>query len=308
MAKITRKTGNVVPFGSNATGTNRTIFGPDTQSDTLDDNVTSEFLEGWEIVGPNENPKLQDYNALGYTQTLFIAYLHQMGMAEWDGAQEYQIQSLAARPNGIYFCKTANHTSVTIPESDATNWFALSITDPTVTGSTVFTQSTNNIGLTGIGSIGLAVGDVIRPDGSSNNDKDFTVEVITDANNIIVNQAHAGGTSKKSLVNETVSTTITLVARAKNAPLGLGQGVVDLTSVRSQGTVYTNDTERTIEVYVIMRLGSAGGTVAEIDGKASGRMEDPSSGSVDSFSIAVPKDSTYEITSANTKTGWVEIR
>jgi len=120
-----------------------------------------------------------------------------------------------------------------------------------VSGSTSFFNSSNTIRLPNIGNFGLAVGDVITVTGTSNNNKDFTVEVISDINNIIVNQAHAGGTTTKSLVNETVSATITLVARAGKAELGLGQGWVDMSSVRSINTNYTNATGRTISVSIV---------------------------------------------------------
>jgi hypothetical protein len=283
MAKIIRKTGDVKAFASNATSTNRTVFGAETQSDTLDDNVTAELLTGWQIVGANEKPTLQDYNAAGFTAGQYIAYLHQIGLAEWDGAQQYQINSFANRGGVIYRCKTADHTSATVPESDATNWEnilaskaslagatftgqAKGITPvsgedftrkdyvdglfdtATITGSTVFTQSTNNIGLTGIGSIGLAVGDVITVSGASSNNKDFTVEVITNTNNIIVNQAHAGGATTKSLVNQTATATITLLVKAASAGLGVGQGWCEPS--RSAGVVYTNATKRTIGVNI----------------------------------------------------------
>ena len=125
MSKIIRKTGDVKAFGSNATSTNRTVFGAETQSDTLDDNVTAELLTGWQIVAANEKPTLQDYNAAGFTAGQYIAYLHQMGIAEWDGAQQYQINSFANRGGVIYRCKTADHTSATVPESDATNWASI---------------------------------------------------------------------------------------------------------------------------------------------------------------------------------------
>ena len=125
MTKIIRKTGDVKAFGSSATGTNRTVFGADTQSDTLDDNVTAELLTGWQIVGANEKPTLQDFNAAGFTAGQYIAYLHQMGIPEWDGAQQYQINSFANRVGVIYRCKTADHTSATVPESDGTNWVSI---------------------------------------------------------------------------------------------------------------------------------------------------------------------------------------
>jgi hypothetical protein len=118
----------------------------------------------------------------------------------------------------------------------------------TVTGTATFTNLTNSISLTGIGSIGLEIGDVVQVTGTASNNKLFTVEVITDANNIIVNQAHAGGTTSKSLVNETVSAAVTLVAKWFNAPIGLGQGWVDVSSSRSEGVTYTNTTGRPFQI------------------------------------------------------------
>jgi len=365
MAKIIRKTGDVKAFGSNATGTNRTVFGADTQSDTLDDNVTTELLSGWQTVSANEKPTLQDFNAAGFTAGQYIAYLHQMGIAEWDGAQQYQINSFAPRGGVIYRCKTADHTSATVPESDATNWEsilseiaasdvintpaggiaattvqaalneldtdkaalagatftgqakgitpvsaedftrkdyvdALNDTE-TITGSAVFTQSTNNIGLTGIGSIGLAVGDVITVTGASSNNKDFTVEVITDANNIIVNQAHAGGTTTKSLVDQTATATITLLARAKNAAPGMGQGLVSVT--RSVNVTYTNNTKRLIFA-IVQTAGSFNLTVAGI--LVANYSE---SGSVDNMiTVPISVDNQYISTLSDGILRWSESR
>ena len=123
------------------------------------------------------------------------------------------------------------------------------VTLPSVTGTATFTNSTNNIALTGIGSItGLADGDVIEVTGSVSNDDVYTVEGITDTGNVIVNAEHAGGTTSKSLTDETVAVTVTLVCKAKNAPLGYGQGWADVT--RTEATEYTNSTGRTI-VYSI---------------------------------------------------------
>jgi len=119
-----------------------------------------------------------------------------------------------------------------------------------ITGTATFTNSTNNIALTGIGSIGLEIGDVMQVTGTANNNKLFTVEVITDSGNVIVNQAHAGGTTIKSLVNETVAATVTLLTKWFNAPLGLGQGWVDVLGSRSSGVIYTNPTGRPIALSV----------------------------------------------------------
>jgi hypothetical protein len=167
-----------------------------------------------------------------------------------------------------------------------------------VAGSAVFTQSTNNIALTNIGSIGLAVGDVITVAGTSSNNKEFTIEVITDANNVIVNQAHAGGTTTKSLVSETSSATATLLVRAASAGLGVGQGWVNLTASRSGNVTYTNQIKRVI---FFITGSTSSGTTLRVDGNAVG---DGITNAT--YMLPVAPGSTYEANSVNL--GWWEHR
>jgi len=241
MAKIDRYDGNLKAFAADALGSERTIFGDTAQSNTLDANITSDLFRGWGIVGVNENPTKQDFNGLGFTLGQLLSYLHQAGVAEWNGTQEYFNGSIVNRLGSVYRCLTAVHVSATVPENDPTNWRFLA-GGQTITGSTTFTQSTNNIALPGIGSIGLEIGDVVEVTGTADNNKLFTVEVITDSGNVIVNQAHAGGTTSKSLVDETVSATVTLLTKWYNAPIGLGQGPVEVS--RAVLVSYTNSTNR----------------------------------------------------------------
>ena len=77
---LNRFDGNVVPFASEATLTNRTVFGAETQSDDIDDNLNADFKKGWEIVGLNDNPTREDFNAMGYTLGNLISYLYQSGV------------------------------------------------------------------------------------------------------------------------------------------------------------------------------------------------------------------------------------
>lgn len=102
MSKIARYTGNLRAFGSDAQGLERTLFGETAQADDLTSQVTSAFLRGWGIVGPSENPSLEDFNAAMYTMSQFIAYQHQMGVPEWDANQEYYIGSLCVRAGETY--------------------------------------------------------------------------------------------------------------------------------------------------------------------------------------------------------------
>jgi hypothetical protein len=338
MAKIERYDGNLKAFASESLGTERTVFGDTVQSDLLDDNITADFLRGWGIVGVNEAPTKQDFAGLGFTLGQLIAYLHQSGVAEWNGLQSYQIGSFVNRAGVLYVCKTADHISATVPESDATNWrlplinaiaidYNNSVSGLTaetvqdaidelegsqllpedyytktasddrfvaigdeVTGTATFTNSTNNIQLTGVGILaGLEVGDVIQVSNSVSNNKEFTVEVIT-TNNIEVNQAHAGGSSDKSLINEsgTVGVTVQLLAKWYEATQGVGQGWVNMTSSRSANVTYTNSTGRPITF-------TAGdpsiGSNLTVNGLI---VYDGITGSMGS--VIVPKDATYDAT------------
>ncbi|HFI1959487.1 hypothetical protein [Yersinia enterocolitica] len=102
MSKIERYAGNLRAFGSNAQGLERTLFGETTQADDLTSQVTNSFLRGWGIVGPSENPSMEDFNAAMYTMSQFIAYQHQMGIPEWDALQEYYSGSICVRNGEAY--------------------------------------------------------------------------------------------------------------------------------------------------------------------------------------------------------------
>jgi len=186
--------------------------------------------------------------------------------------------------------------------------------NPEVTGSTVFTQSTNNIGLTGVGSIGLEIGDVVQVTGTASNNKLFTVEVITDSGNVIVNQAHAGGTTSKSLVDETVSATVTLLARAINAGYGQGQGWCVPSTARSSGTTYTNNYKRLIVAKVDSNY--TGGLEAEMKGEVDGAtvqhviLQNIDVASTLGVSLQVPPGNSYKITNVQRLSlrKWSELR
>lgn len=88
MAKIDRYNGNLKAFSSSYTGNTRKVFGStSTESDDLDDNINPSYLLGWQEVAESENPPKEWFNAIGYTSTQLSAYLHQMGVAEWNTNQ-----------------------------------------------------------------------------------------------------------------------------------------------------------------------------------------------------------------------------
>lgn len=128
---IARFNGNVVPFADDSTSTNRTVFGGVTQSDAIDDNLNADFKKGWEIVGLNDNPTREDFNAMGYTLGALTAYLYEMGIAEWNDKQKYKKYSRVIGSDGkIYKAKTGTDLAPNVgnnPTTDAVNWVAESV-------------------------------------------------------------------------------------------------------------------------------------------------------------------------------------
>lgn len=126
MADLKRFNGNVLPFATNATGLNRTIFGSTTQSNEIDDNLNDNFKLGWEIVNTNEAPTKQDFNAVSYTTSYLVGYLYQQGIAEWNTNQNYYKNSYAVGSDGaLYKSQTGDTTTPNAgndPTTDATNW------------------------------------------------------------------------------------------------------------------------------------------------------------------------------------------
>ena len=137
---------------------------------------------------------------------------------------------------------------------------------PTIaSGTATFTATTNNINLAGIG-VGVEIGDVIQISGAidAKNNSEFTIEVITDANNIIVNQAHANKGTTKNVAAQVGDTgvTVKLLCKWYNAPLGLGQDWVDVTASRNTVATYPNSTGRSI---VVSASGTAGATFHNLE-------------------------------------------
>lgn len=145
MAKITRYDGNLAAFASSAAGTERTVFGDTTQSDALDDNINSDFLRGWGIVGVNENPTKQDFNALGFTMSQLLAYLHQVGVPEWNTSQEYHSSSVANIAGTMYVSQVDNNTGNDPTTDDGTNWMPL--IDNSITAATITPSADANVTL-----------------------------------------------------------------------------------------------------------------------------------------------------------------
>ncbi len=142
MSKIERYAGNLRAFGSNAQGLERTLFGETTQGDDLTSQVTNSFLRGWGIVGPSENPSMEDFNAAMYTISQFIAYQHQMGIPEWDALQEYYSGSICVRNGEAYLSLVDSNIGSAPPSA---KWTSVLTAKNALANISGFLKSANNL-------------------------------------------------------------------------------------------------------------------------------------------------------------------
>lgn len=148
MSKIVRYGGNLKAFASEQQTNERTLFGQVTIANDLTSQVTAQFLRGWGIVGPSDQPSLQDFNAAMYTHGQLLAYLHQMGVAEYNAAQEYFIGSVTQTGGVLYMSLTDANIGNT-PSSSPANWKAFTAdqaTEVTLGLVKIATQALTNAG------------------------------------------------------------------------------------------------------------------------------------------------------------------
>lgn len=181
------------------------------------------------------------------------------------------------------------------------------------TGSAVFNNVDNSITLVGVG-VGVEIGDVIQISGAPSNSKEFTLEEIVSTGKIIVNKAHAGGTTSKALVSETATVTVKLLCKWYLAPIGLGRASVDLTAIRAFNSVHQNNTGREIEVRV---TGQSPSVPANVRVKINGVISLYGGGTINvgndiaSVSFTVCAGETYQLEGvggAVSTLNWTELR
>ena len=127
--KILRYVGDLAAsiFAKDAQNETRAIFGDENPSDDLTDNIDNQkFREGWDLR--ITRPTVQDFNALGYSLNTLIAYLHQMGVPEWDTAQEYYKNSITNFGGSLFVSLVDDNVGINpVTGKDAVlNWAPIS--------------------------------------------------------------------------------------------------------------------------------------------------------------------------------------
>lgn len=327
MADLNRYAGNLLPFASNSTGTNRTVFGGITQSDDIDDNINSDFLLGWEIVSASAAPTKQDFNALGYTTSLLVAYLYQKGIPEWEISQEYhigsrQIGDKAVGSDGFVYSSLIDTNTGNDPVGDLTNW----LSDFSLYS---IREVTHNV----------------------TSDADYTLTeaqnfykriVITDTNpflttgrNIVVNNIErefvfVNSTLQTLTVKTSLGTGIVVLSGATASLrcdgtnvvsgdyglggniIGIGQIWLNIIGSRAFATTYTNTTGKPIQLNITINLPASSSVDVLINGSI---VSQYASGGTTTFQanvqLIIPNGDTYRINNVGgtpTITYWYELR
>ncbi|OQC04554.1 MAG: hypothetical protein BWX80_02433 [Candidatus Hydrogenedentes bacterium ADurb.Bin101] len=124
-SEIERLDGKFEAFASQPHENEKTVFGGGPDSGDITDNMTPEYRRGWGIVGVNDAPTMQDFNALGFLTTQVLAYLHQVGVPHWHTAQGYQQGALAIYDGDLWQARSATINQPPPPENPA-DWVRLS--------------------------------------------------------------------------------------------------------------------------------------------------------------------------------------
>lgn len=130
----------------------------------------------------------------------------------------------------------------------------ITFNQPSIAGNATLTGIDNKLVMTNIvPGIKLEKGDVIEIEITSLAYKKLhTVESIINPNELIVNYEHCGsrGNGSLKLPDYTGQVTINRVAKWFNAPTGLGQAFVSLSSKRTYGVDYYNTSGRSISISI----------------------------------------------------------
>ena len=311
---LARFNGNVVPFADDATSTNRTVFGGTTQSDLIDDNLNTNFKKGWEIVGLNDNPTREDFNAMGYTLGALTAYLYEMGISEWNASQNYRTNSRTTGSDGKIYKSLTGTTGIpnvgNNPTTDAVNWVAeesviysalIDKTTPVDADLIAIADSTSSFSLkklswTNIKATLKTYFDTLYKVASSETTSGI-IELATTA------EAQAGTDDLRAITP----------LKLKNSVLGLGQIWQDVTASRVAVTTYTNSTGKPIflAISVLNNIATNSTTFLQINDTLIAKNQNVFNGDIiDVLSAIVPNGATYKITAstlANIQL-WQELR
>lgn len=129
MAKIDRVDANLKAFASEARTGERIVFGSNNttpiESDDLTTNYTAEFRRGWASgVNPATGfPLRGNFSGATFFVSQVLAYIHQMGVPEWNSAQEYPTNgSVTIHSGSLWILNSASLPSIGEEPGVSANW------------------------------------------------------------------------------------------------------------------------------------------------------------------------------------------
>jgi len=330
MSKITRYTGNLKAFASEATGTERTIFGDTAQSDSLDANITLDLLRGWGVIGVESNPTKQHFNGLGFTLGQLISYLHQRGIAEWNAGQEYYAGSVVTTDAGIYQLKSGGDGSYDPDTEGGVNWALIPTqtkVDAKADQATTYTETEVNNLLDDKADKATTYTETEVNNLLDDKADKATTYTETEVNNLLDDKADQATTYTETEVNNLLDDKAAISGQtfsgdisATNlsgtntgdqtlSEIGVGQTWQDVTSSRVSGVTYTNSTGKPITAVVNVRdAQTTDGLTAFVGATRVIYISDVGLGEPP-FTFIIPDGSTYKSDySPNILVSWVELR
>lgn len=212
MAKLTRVT-NVI-FASGASGTDIEQFGSKVQSGTP--NYTTDpavimalaaWSNGWSaaLVVANKSEYKQDRNAVDYVASYQIGYLLQQGVAEWDNATPYFINSVVQYSTNFFISLIDNNTGNTPPAGASNSKWRYLSGQPTRTvltaGAGTYTPPTGCVAIS-VSMIGAGGGGAGSSNGNAGGDTTFsTFTAGGGGGGTTVPAGGAGGTASGGTLN-----------------------------------------------------------------------------------------------------------
>jgi hypothetical protein len=228
-------------------------------------------------------PEMKGLNGLFQVLTTSMLYLKQRGIAEWDSAIEYPVNAFVTEGAKLYKAKRTNtNKQPSLSQLDWDVWASI---------SDISVSTNGNLKKT------------VAADGS------VTLEVPTasDSQRGAVRQATSAEVANRSNVNAYVTPANTS-SIAQSTDLGVGQSWQNVTSSRSLGVTYVNNTGRPILVVVSMS-DARGNNYVLINGVNIGDI-DTKATTGDRMTFIVPISNSYriEVGLGGTISTWAELR
>lgn len=312
MSKISRFLGNVKAFASEALGTERTIFGSTAQSNALTDQINALYRRGWAGVSATETPTYQDFNALGYTLGQFIAYLHQMGIAEYHAQQEYYKGAVVIFDGNLY--QAVKDRPSGQPVGNPGNWYSFkgaidSKADATAVNSALATKAdatTVNNALATKASTTYVNQQIATRETPSGAQTKVNTHANNKSNPHAVTKAQVGLGNVPNWSQATFDGRYESKGTASGLAIGVGQTWQNMLGIRAKGEPYTNNTGRPIMVSVtghhVIELWVSGVRVAHQN------TYPYRSGYVASVTGVIPDGAEYRVECNYSISLWAELR